>query len=926
MGLNQSDSGRCGLMGGWLLSTSAPAIVVAGGVILAPQCAWSQALPAPDSAQNIPQDDSTEASKDTSEKDESATSTDIVVTGFRGSIARSINAKKLSNEIVEVISAEDIGKLPGVSIAESLARLPGVAAQRVNGRAQVLSIRGMAPKFGMTLLNGQEMVSTGDDRSFEYDQFPSELVNSATLYKTPDASLGSMGLSGTVDIRTVRPLDVDGRKINLSARYDGNSMGAVLPGTKGWGSRISVSYIDQFADGKIGLAIGYARLDAPDKKKYFNMWDYGTGTNLGVDGLGDSYTFNGFETGVASTKTVRNGVLGVLQFKPSSHFDSKVDVFHSEFQQRMKGLEMIGVLANWASGSTPEVSMNGDRITIANASPILTMRQNNRDDEINAVSWSNTYNNGPWSVVANAGWSKAKRREWVGEAYVMTRSPVTLNVSLPTDYKSFGQVSSSADLSDLSNFALVSVWGGNLGGYAALANVADEMKTARLSTRHDLATSIFSAVEIGAIYGKRTKSLAYDQTSYTLTDSTDCLNGLTCQSIPSSLGLRTVDLSFIGLSNVPYFNVSDALNSSSYAQSNDPRDPAWNWGVREEVVTGFAKLDIKNDHWLPIRGNLGVQVIHTRQRASGLYADAEGNLSPVAGGTSYTDVLPSLNLTGELDARTFLRLGAARALARAEMSDMRAGITAAVSQTDRRWYGEGGNPNLKPWLSWDFDLSLEHYIGKSSYVAVAVFYKDITRGIVTKDVQYDFSGYTNASTVTPISSIGTLTTPTNTAGGIVRGVEFSWSLDGSLLSTALDGFGFTGSYSHTALSPRTDPDGVYLSTLLEGFSGNVWSGSLFYEKNGVQLRVGERYRSAYSARRHNAFLFVTENIRPETILDAQAGYTFQRGPLKDLALTLQANNLTNAAYVTSQTVSGQTAPQQYHKFGTEYLFGASYAF
>lgn len=360
-------------------------------------------------------------------------STAIIVTGIRASLAKSIAAKKISTEIVEVISAEDIGKLPGISIADSLARLPGVAAQRVDGRAQVLSIRGMAPKFGMTLFNGQEMVSTGDDRSFEYDQFPSELVNSATLYKTPDASLGAMGLSGTIDLHSVRPLDFDERKINVGARYDGNSMGGVLPGTKGFGGRLSASYIDQFADGKIGVALGYARLDSPNKKKYFNLWDYGPASAIQVDGLGDTYTFSGFETGVASTKMVRDGILGVLQIRPNDNFESMINVFHSSFKQRMKGDEMIGVLANWASGSTPIVSMDGDggRIHIDNASPILTMRQDNRNDRINALSWTNTYTNDGWTLRGDFGISKAKRKEWVGEAYLMAATPMSLDVFLP---------------------------------------------------------------------------------------------------------------------------------------------------------------------------------------------------------------------------------------------------------------------------------------------------------------------------------------------------------------------------------------------------------------------------------------------------------------------------------------------------------------
>jgi hypothetical protein len=96
-------------------------------------------------------------------------------------------AKKASDSIVEVVSAEDLGKLPDASIAESLARLPGLTGQRgPDGRVNVISIRGLSPAYSGALLNGREVVSSGDGRAVEYDQFPSELIGSAVVYKTPD--------------------------------------------------------------------------------------------------------------------------------------------------------------------------------------------------------------------------------------------------------------------------------------------------------------------------------------------------------------------------------------------------------------------------------------------------------------------------------------------------------------------------------------------------------------------------------------------------------------------------------------------------------------------------------------------------------------------------------------------------------------------
>ena len=163
----------------------------------------------------------------------------VTVTGFRASLESSISTKRNADAIVEAISSEDIGKLPDVSIADAISRLPGLTAQRVAGRASVISIRGMAPRYGVTLLNGREIVSTGDNRSVEYDQFPSELINAATVYKTPDPSLSAQGLSGTINMKTLRPLDFSTSQVVLGARLERNSNGSLNPEISGTGNRLA---------------------------------------------------------------------------------------------------------------------------------------------------------------------------------------------------------------------------------------------------------------------------------------------------------------------------------------------------------------------------------------------------------------------------------------------------------------------------------------------------------------------------------------------------------------------------------------------------------------------------------------------------------------------------------------------------------------
>lgn len=213
----------------------------------------------------------------TAEQNQQADATEldtVVVTGIRRGIESAISVKRDSTSIVEAISAEDIGKLPDVSIAESLARLPGLAAQRVAGRAQVISVRGLSPDFSTTLLNGREMVSTGDNRSVEFDQYPSELVSGVTVYKTPDAGLVGQGLSGTVDMQTVRPLSFDAPVGAVGIRGQRNSLGNAADASA-YGERINASYITQNEARTFGFSIGYSHSTTPVQENQVGLYERG---------------------------------------------------------------------------------------------------------------------------------------------------------------------------------------------------------------------------------------------------------------------------------------------------------------------------------------------------------------------------------------------------------------------------------------------------------------------------------------------------------------------------------------------------------------------------------------------------------------------------------------------------------------------------
>ncbi len=866
---------------------------------------------------------------------------EVVVTGLRMSLQSAAALKLQIDSVSESVVAEDIGKLPDVSVAEALARLPGVAAQRVDGRAQDLSIRGMGPQFSLTLLNGSEMASTGLNRSFQYDQIPAELVSQVTVYKTSEVSLGNEGLAGTVNIQTVKPLNVEGAKFAVSARQEVNSQGSLVPGVSSHGNRFSVSYINQYAGNSVGLALGFSHLDSPTLKKYLNPWDYGrVVSDFGLvlppaQAAQNPLGWDGFENGVAATASKRDAGIAVLEFRPSAAFRSTLTYLQSRFDEKMRGAELIGDMADFAGYKPPPFTefTGPNAVTQSGGYMLDSLRGDDRLDTIRSVDWANEARLGEWTATFGASLSKAVRDESIGEAYVTNISPMRFSFSY-TGLGGFSRVVPGIDLSKPANMNLSTYWGS--GGYQELVNTDDKSKAVRVALSRELGNGFLRKVDFGVIYSDRSKVEDVVSAAENLTRGTACTLGQ-CEPVPSNLGLAPVSLGLSGAGKLLYFDVLQALRSSGYyvPAPQDSKRTYYNWTVDEKLLTSFVKLGFGFDALIPWRGNAGVRLVRTRQSSTGLYTDSAGNqLRNNTGGSAYTEVLPALMLIGDLAPKTKLRIGLAESESRPQMGDLAAGISASIGptitngKTKLLWSGSGGNPALRPWKSTDYDIDLERYFTPGTYAALALFNKQISRAIRDGFTLYDFTGFVDPSGKVAQSPIGTLNAPVNQSGGYVRGAELSGQVLLGDLVPVLDGFGFSGNVAYSKSSlPGLNVDGTINPAItFDGLSKIVAGYALFYEKRGWQLRVAERYRSGYSGFRLNAFKFVIDQIEPEVLIDAQIGYTVQSGVLRNLEIQLQGENLTDRPYLVSQQTYGQTVLGQYHTFGRQFLFGASYKF
>ena len=940
-----------------------------------------------------------EASKDGDIKDVEK----VVVTGIRYSIESSVSKKRESNSIVETVTAEDIGKLPDQSVAESLSRLPGLTGQRgPDGRVNVISIRGLSPAFSGALLNGREIVSSNDGRAVEYDQFPSELIGAATVYKTPNAALIGQGLSGTVDLMARRPLDSDGRQVALNARFEHNSNGTQVPGVASpIGKRFSASYLNQYADNTIGIAIGYAHLESTTQLRLTELDQYGDYTpyDLPIAGTVPSLfqaptvtwgpqskaLMPMFWTGSQSTKSnTRDGLMAVIEYQPNPDLHSQLDLYYSKFDTHEVGGKFtsnmfaswgqffgLGVLNTLSDVGTTQVGQN-TYLTSATASALPTTTTNydtKRKDTIFAIGWNTSMKLGSeWTGVVDLSYSHDERDEsyletyagpWNNAANTWAYIPFRWNVPIDGSDQTFTPLQPDF-LSNPNNIRFGDVVGFDFvpgeprwAGVIRDPHVEDEIKTIKLAFDRGFDGWI-SKFTAGINYTQRNKDVEKNETR--LLAPVDGAGNID-RSVPAGAVLQPFDMSWMGIPSfirldVPYLVSSGALSLKPAVLGLKANDSF----IQEKVMTAFAMADINTELGaVPIRGNFGVQLVRSEQDAQGWeYRGDENNvdfdlLIRKEGGASYTDVLPSLNLVAEIRPDFIARFGAGVATARPQINDMRAGTSTPRVLTEPgpeqgTWTtAYAGNPELKPWKAVAFDLSIEKYFGKRSYISLAAFRKNlisyITYGVSAVDnsdipVPADYTG--------PVQQFGPVFQPLNGNGGMIEGYEFAAALEGALLTDYLDGFGLVFSASKlnsTIRDQRVDQNTNQViagsTTSINGLSGLSNNVTFYYENHGFAARVSQRYRSAFTATTRDIFFRPTTRSQgADKVVDAQVEYSFPESTrFKGVSLLLQVNNVTDT-YARNYKTPGnvdvpdatQLLPNYTYQFGRQVLFGVNYKF
>jgi len=900
----------------------------------------------------------------------------VEVSGFISSIENSTAVKRNASSIVEAVSAEQIGKLPGVSIADTLGRLPGLAVQQVSGRPQVLSIHGLGPDFSTALVNGGQQVSTSNNRDVQFDQYPSSWFNTVVVHLSPQADLVGQGLAGTVDMQTIRPLEKNKPEAAVNARYIWNGASELAPGkgVSDKGYNLNGVWVNQFADHTVGVTLGVDFESNPAQIEHQAPWGYPT-DNAVANG---NYVVGGSKNYGISDTMKRNGLLGTVQWQPNEHYVGTIDVTYDNFKevQQAKGMELP--LA-WGSATLqPGYTASNGFITsgtYTNLSPVIRNDYNSTSARVYNFNWDNKFTiNEDWSIDLDGNYSRATRRDINLESY----SGSGYNKSGPLGTLMFDELSNgllyvnnSVDYGSGAVLTDPQGWGSGSNvvqaGFINAPHTVDYLANLKLAVERDFASGPFSSLEFGIARSTRNKTYNIEQNFITLGGGMLDQGGV--QQVPYT-GSTCSPLSWMGLGSQPCYDPLDLLANGTYSEvptfmSSLPLPP--DWKVRERDTTPYFQFNLDTQIGnIGLRGNFGVQALRTHQTSTGERVVPGSSLVgttdlvPVVGGTTYTRYLPSANLIFGVTPDDDIRVSAARTVAQPRMDQMNAsqsvsGDITHLTSTDPNqafFSSTGGNAKLLPTMADNYNVSYEHYFstdtsgfqcnsadakqsdlcrgGGGGYFAVSGYFLELSDYINPNAAYlYDFSAFipsylTAAQAAQLGTPYGVVSGPTNDGHGYVKGAQVTLNLPAALITPALDGFGMilTGNRTKSSLvyagnsSPITVP----------GLSKWVADATLYYQHNGFEARVSDSYRSTFlgevsgiSASR------VEQYVGGGSTYDAQVSYTFDHGPLNGLTIIAQGSNLSNKTFKTFDNDDPRQV-RTWESYGRRYEVGVSYKF
>lgn len=744
----------------------------------------------------------------------------IQVRGIRGSVVKSINAKRYANSIVDAVSSEDIGKFPDQNVAESLQRITGVSMSRNFGEGERISIRGTSENQNRTLLNGQAVgsadwwVDSSASRGFNYTMLPSEIVSGLEVYKSPEADIDEGSIGGTVIVKTRKPLDLGANKIAGSVIMQHSEVsGETDP-------QLAGLYSWKNDEESIGALISVFRQERNLRRDGIEAWSWTHRNETLEDGtvVENVYTPGGGGSAMFTQDRVRTGFNLTLQYRPSDNMDVTFNALNSALEannanqnflwlpgygdSKYQSLDIIdhAKVGKFAQAGTLGLSPDGNNILDETKIRNSKLKTNSYDLKLvhDGEIWRSSYHIG---VTEGSGGTQTDRSVgWEGNA-IHTYNAKNIE-SIETSYAKSPDEGKHWHLGFLrydSNDAL------------------DKEYYGQIDFERTIDVAVFSKIKMGVKYRDHKREnvrlrsqtrtdLNWNLADYSFAAPSDFLSGIGTSGTLKSYAMTDLDKTRAA---------GDAL-SWQYDYLYDS-----NFAITEKILASYIKADIDADG---MRGNLGVRLVETKQ-TTGAYVGPTDAKVWQEEDKSYFDILPSINLAVDIEEDMILRFSAARVMTRPDYAAM---TNATTYNTETR-VGTGGNSNIDPYRATQFDVGYEWYFSDAGIFSSALFYKNLqsTLGENTQTETFD-------NVEIEISR------PINGPAGTLKGIELGYQTE------LTEGFGIAANYTFVdGESKDLEGDDI----LIPGISEHTFNFSTYYENETYSGRISYNYRTGYDTGR-----------------------------------------------------------------------------
>ncbi len=818
---------------------------------------------------------------------------DVIVNGvITEGVARSLNQQKNADGVINVLSADAIGRYPDPNVAESLQRVPGIAIQRDQGEGRYINVRGAPSAFTAVSVDGVTVPAVDPGtRAVDLDTLPSDIVSNIEISKTLLPSQDADSIAGAVNIKTRSPFDqrrlaVSGYAGGSYNDYGGEDIRAgatasnVFGADQTFGGLLSYSYskTNRRPD---NVESGWTKMETPEGGEVFAL---------------EETLFKDYDT-----ERTRQSLSGSLEFRPSESLRAWVRGSFAQFEDDEYRNQLLLTYdeENLQAGATDRKA-TFDEVTVERQ-----LRHRTQKNEIMTLTagGERIFSNGA-VLDASLSWADSEQT-YPNRNELLFRSRLKPSVTYDfsgSHYEPTYSIFSTGEHMNAAEYRF------RENAFRSSTTQQEEMT---FQTNLELPSVLAGREVTWKVGGKyRTRDVSADEERFRSRDA--------AHAPSQSYGDLLTDTESRNYDYLLGYKFDNGLVDDYFAQMRPlsgrrlPDSIAADYTAKEDILSAYAqaRFDIGATNV-----TLGLRVENTQfegEAASLIDNDGSDPFDMARVDRDDTEFFPNLTVRHSFSDNLIGRFALTRSISRPEFNQI---VPRRIEETDGSDISyEIGNPDLQPTLSNNVDFGLEYYFASLGVVSANAFYKDLT------DYRYILK-YEDKVTIDGTEFDAEFETPINAPNGHLMGLELNWQQKFSFLPGWASGFGVFANYTWTDAEIETaQAYGGRTKFSLPGQSENNYNLALFYEMAGFSARLSYTKRSDYleeiNADDPDFDLFVEGREQ----LDFTASYDFGNG----VEVFGEAKNLTDSAGV--RYYGSRERTYEYEKFGYNVFMGVRFKY